>query len=158
MPNIRTRSYALSRNTPTSRLDKSLARRNQTPTPSTYPRPFPPSSHPSSHPKPPSRTQARHPLSTRSRPDVLLILIRRAHSLDQLLGLGGRHAALLGDDLGQHGADLARHVGRVAADVEVRLLQQQRVDLGRAFFQPLLHVDLRRLLAREGRDQLEVGA
>ena len=62
---------------------------------------------------------------------------------------------MLGDDLAQDLVDFARHVGRVAADVEVRFLLEQGVDFGRALAQAVLHVDFLGARARESGDDFE---
>ena len=62
---------------------------------------------------------------------------------------------MLGDDLGEDLVDLARHVGRVAADVKVRLLLQEVVDFGGALAQAVLDVDLLGAGAGEGGDDFE---
>jgi len=63
-----------------------------------------------------------------SRPDILLVDTATAHALHYLLGLLFRHATFLLDDLRDDVVDFSCHVGGVAADVEVCLLQQQVVD------------------------------
>lgn len=65
---------------------------------------------------------------------------------------------MLGNDLAQDGVDLARHVGSVAADVEVGLLLEKLVDLLGPFLETVLDVDLLGALAGEGGDELEVVA
>lgn len=62
---------------------------------------------------------------------------------------------MLRDDLAEDLVDLARHVGGVAAHVEVGLLQQELVDLGRALAQAVLHVHFLVGLAGEGGDDFE---
>jgi len=62
---------------------------------------------------------------------------------------------VLGNNLPKDLVDLARHVGGVAADVEVCLLQQQLVDLGRALAQAMLHVHFLGGFAGEGGYDLE---
>jgi hypothetical protein len=62
---------------------------------------------------------------------------------------------VLGDNLAEDLVDLARHVGRVAADVKVSLLLQQVVDLGRALAQAVLDVDFLCAGAGEGGDNFE---
>lgn len=62
---------------------------------------------------------------------------------------------MLGDNLAQDLVDFARHVGRVAADVKVRFLLEQGVDLSRALAQAVLHVDFLGACAREGGDDFE---
>jgi hypothetical protein len=69
-----------------------------------------------------------------SRPHILLILVARPHRLDNLLALRLGHFPVLGDELAEQNVDLARHVGRVAADVEVGLLLKELVDLLAVFF------------------------
>ena len=71
-----------------------------------------------------------------------LVLVCGAHTLDDLLRLGLGHAALLRNDLHQDGVDFAGHVRGVAADVEVRLLEEQLVDLLCLLLQAVLDVDL----------------
>ena len=87
--------------------------------------------------------------------NTYLVLVCRPHVLDDLLRLRLREVALLGDDLDEGGVHLARHVGRVAADVDVRPLLEQVVDLLGALLQAVLHVDLLGALPREGRVKLE---
>lgn len=108
--------------------------------------------HLKSSPAPPTAPDTQ---SDGSRPHVLLVLVATAHGLDDFLALLQRQAALVGDDLPKHGRDLARHVRRVAADVKVGLLEEQVVDFLGVFLEPVLNVDLLRLFAGEGGDQLE---
>ncbi len=89
------------------------------------------------------------------RPHILLILIRRPHPLHNLLSLLLAHTPLLRDNRAHHIIDLTRHVRRVAADVQVRLLLEQLVDLVRALLQPVLNVDFVGAVAGEGGDELE---
>ena len=62
---------------------------------------------------------------------------------------------MLRNNLAQNLVDLARHIGRVAADVEVRLLQQEFVDFGGALAQAVLHVHFLVGFAGEGGDDFE---
>lgn len=62
---------------------------------------------------------------------------------------------MLSDDLAEDFVDLASHVGRVAADVEVGLLQEELVDLGGALAQAVLDVDFLGAGAGEGGDDFE---
>lgn len=92
------------------------------------------------------------------RPHVLLVLVGRAHRLDDFLAPRLVHAAVLGNDLAQQCVDLARHVGGVTADVEVGLLLEQPVDFLAVLLELVLHVDLLGAIAREGNVHLEVVA
>lgn len=85
-----------------------------------------------------------------------LVLVRRPHVLDNLLGLGLGNASLLGNDVAQDGVNLARHVGGVTADVEIGLLLKELVDLLSSFLETVLDVDLLGTIAGEGGDELEV--
>src|SRR5687767_3761308 len=58
-----------------------------------------------------------------------LILIPCPHILHNLLCLRFRNPSLLHQNLGQDTVDLAGHVGRVTADIEVGLLREQVADL-----------------------------
>lgn len=87
-----------------------------------------------------------------------LVLIRRPHVLDDLLALGLWDAPLLGNDLAEDGVDLARHVGGVAADVDVGLLLEQLVDVLGSLLEAVLDVDLLGSLAGEGIDHLKLVA
>jgi hypothetical protein len=82
-------------------------------------------------------------------------LVGAPHALDNLLALLLIHTAVLGDDLSKNLVDFTRHVGRIAADVEVGFLQQKLIDFGRALAQAVLHVDLLVALAGEGGDDFE---
>lgn len=93
---------------------------------------------------PPAQPRAR---PSALAPHVFLILPTTPHPLDHLLCLLDADFTLLGDDLPKHYANFTRHIGRVAADVEVATLRQERIDLGRVLAKPVLHVDLRCLCA-----------
>lgn len=62
---------------------------------------------------------------------------------------------MLGNNLAENLVDFARHVGRVAADVEVCFLQQEFVDFGGTLAQAVLHVDFLCALAGESGDDFE---
>lgn len=62
---------------------------------------------------------------------------------------------MLGNNLAQNLVDLTSHVRRVTADVEVRFLQEELVDLGCALAQAVLHVDLLGGFAGESGDDFE---
>jgi len=62
---------------------------------------------------------------------------------------------VLRNNLSQNLVDLARHVGGIAADVEVGFLQQELVDFGGALAQAVLHVDFVGGFAGEGGDDFE---
>jgi hypothetical protein len=87
-----------------------------------------------------------------------LVLVRRPHRLDDLLRLGLRDPTLLRDELRENSVDLARHVGRISADIDVRLLEEKLVDLIRAGLDTVLYVDLLVSLAGEGNVQVELVA
>lgn len=82
------------------------------------------------------------PLVVFLRPDILLVSVAGTHRLDDLLALGLGDASLLRNDLTKDGVDLTSHVRCVTADVKVRLLQQQVVDLGCTLPETVLYVDL----------------
>lgn len=65
---------------------------------------------------------------------------------------------MLGDDSGQDGVDLARHVRGIAADVEVGFLLEELVDELGVLLEAVLDVDLFGAVAGEGGDELEVVA
>lgn len=85
-----------------------------------------------------------------------LVLIRRTHTLHNLLRLRLHNATLLRNNLHQHRIHLTSHVRRIAADVKIRLLLQQLVDFLRLLLQAVLHVDFARSLAGEGGDEREL--
>ena len=85
-----------------------------------------------------------------------LVLIRAPHRLHDILSLLLADPAVLSNDLRQDRIDLARHVRRIAADVEIRLLRKELVDLLRVLLQPVLDIYLFGPVAREGRDEFEV--
>lgn len=62
---------------------------------------------------------------------------------------------MLRNNLAQNLIDLARHIGRITADVEVRFLEQELVDFGRALAQAVLHVHFLVGFAGEGGDDFE---
>jgi hypothetical protein len=82
-------------------------------------------------------------------------LVGAPHALDNLLGLLLVHTPVLGDDLAENLVDLASHVRRVSAHVEVSLLQEELVDLGGALAQAVLDVDFLGAGAGEGGDDFE---
>ena len=82
-------------------------------------------------------------------------MVRSPHTFHDLLTLLLRYAALLGHYLAEDVADLPCHVSGVTADVEVRLLLQQLVDLIRALGETVLDVDLLGSVSRKGGDDLE---
>lgn len=90
--------------------------------------------------------------------NTYLVLVRRPHALDDLLRLLVGDPALLRDDLDERRVDLARHVRRVSADVDVALIQEHLVDLLGPLLEAVLHVDLGGSLAGEGGDELELVA
>ena len=62
---------------------------------------------------------------------------------------------MLSNNLTEDLVDLARHVGGVAAHVEVGLLQQELVDFGGALAQAVLHVHFLVGFAGEGGDDFK---
>lgn len=87
-----------------------------------------------------------------------LVLVCRPHVLDDFLGLGLRNATLLRYYLSQDRVDLASHVGRITADVDVSLLGQELVDLLSPLLQAVLDVDFFGTLSRKSGDKLELVA
>lgn len=85
-----------------------------------------------------------------------LICGRGPHVLDNLLGLGQGNVALLGNDLNENRIDLTGHVGCVATDVKVGLLQEELINLRSALLEPVLHIYFVWPVAREGRDEFEL--
>lgn len=79
---------------------------------------------------------------TLSTPDIFLVLIRRPHSLDNLLTPGLFHVSVLGNQLPEQCVDLACHVGGITTDVEVRLLFKELVDFFAILLKLVLNVDL----------------
>jgi hypothetical protein len=69
-------------------------------------------------------------------------LIRSSHGLHNLFRLGFRYAPLLRDYLGEECVDFSCHVSSVTADIEVRLLLKELVELFREFFNLVLNVNL----------------
>lgn len=61
------------------------------------------------------------------RPDVFLVLITASHRLDDLFAFLWTHSSPACYDLAQHNAYLPRHIGRIAADIEVGFLLEQLV-------------------------------
>lgn len=92
------------------------------------------------------------------RPNVLLILIRRPHPLDDLLPSLLRHAPLLRNNRAHYIVDITCHIRRIAAHVEISLLFEEFVDFFRAFLEAVLDVDFLRSFAGEGGDEFERGA
>ena len=59
---------------------------------------------------------------------------------------------MLGDNLTENLVDLASHVRRITADVEVSLLQEELIDLGGALAQAVLDIDFLGAGAGKGGD------
>lgn len=87
-----------------------------------------------------------------------LVLIRAPHRLHDFLSLLLGNATVLGDNGRQDRIDLARHVRRVAADVEVGFLLEELVDELGILLEAVLDVDLFGAVTREGGNDLEVVA
>lgn len=88
-------------------------------------------------------------------PKTYLVLVGSPHLLDNFLRLGLWDAPFPSNDLDQDSVDLARHMGSVATDIEVRLLFQKLVDLFGALLQSVLDIDLLGIFARECRHELK---
>jgi hypothetical protein len=95
------------------------------------------------------------PISSVSRPNILLINPHAPHALDDPLGLLLIHTTLLSNNLGQHFVHLARHVRRIATHVEIALLLQQVVDKFGVLLDKMLDVDFLAGFAREGVEDCE---
>lgn len=76
------------------------------------------------------------------RGSTYLVLVCCPHVLDNLFTLGLGHPTALGDDLCEHGVDLAGHVRGVTADIEVSLLREQIADLLGSLLETMLNVYL----------------
>lgn len=95
-------------------------------------------------------------MAASSRPNILLVSTGVPHGFDNLFTLLGGQATMLSDDLAEDHVNFTRHVGRVAADIKVRLLLQEIVDKSAVLLELVLHVDLVGTLAGKCGDDLEV--
>src|SRR5438876_6323806 len=82
--------------------------------------------------------------------DVALIAALATERGEIGLGIGPIHPPVLRHQEGERHVDVARHVLRVAADVEMRARLQPGPELARALAHAVLHVDFLGLVAREG--------
>src|SRR5436190_1786398 len=90
-----------------------------------------------------------------SRPHILLIRTAVPHMSNLFLAFRGRQSALLSQNLAKNDTNFACHVSCVAADVEVRLLEQEVVDKCGVFPHSVLDVHLLRGFSGESSDDLE---
>lgn len=90
------------------------------------------------------------------RPNIFLVLIRGSHTFHCILTLLLIHTALVGNDLSENIIDLSRHIRGITANVEVRLLLEELVDLLCSLLEAVLDVDFLFLFTGEGGDDFEL--